>query len=79
MFSYYYQVIQEKFLNQIKIQNTIWIMQEHVTKIERKISSLFSFFGYTLVYRLRLNKNLEYTKYREKYIESEYISHFGRK
>ena len=35
--------------------------------------------GYTLVYRLRLNKNLEYTKYRQKYIESEYISHFGRK
>ena len=35
--------------------------------------------GYTLVKGRRLNKNLEYTKYRKKYIESEYISHFVRK
>ena len=42
-------------------------------------SKTITIWGYTLVYRLRLNENLEYTKYRQKYIESEYISHFGRK
>ena len=44
-------------------------------KIKTKLGSLITINAYTLVNRLRLNKNLEYTKYRQKYIESEYISH----